>query len=155
MLRGRRSHQMRLAQINCGIRVYLDTLTFWVYSLHSHVKFASQQTRICVTGGASARRLQSRCETANMDFVERVAALYVLMKAEKWHRYSSNWVKSDFLQLTRLSNLLTHFLLSKIIFIPVSIKVRRCIVQLRVSTYSDNDFVLHCDFGFLPPLATS
>ncbi len=27
-------------------------------------------------GGASARRLQSRCEMDDMDFIERVAALY-------------------------------------------------------------------------------
>ncbi len=37
-------------------------------------------------GEASARRLQSRCKMADMDFVERVAALYVLWKAEKRRR---------------------------------------------------------------------
>ncbi len=42
--------------------------------------------RIHIMGGASARRLQFHCEMADMDFVERVAALYVLWKAEKWHR---------------------------------------------------------------------
>ncbi len=59
-------------------------------SLNSRVKFTSQQMRIHFMGGASARRLQSYCEMAEMDFVERVAALYVLWKAEKWRRYSSN-----------------------------------------------------------------
>ncbi len=47
------------------------------------MKFTSQQMQIRVMGGASARRLQSCCEMADMDFVERVAALNVLWKAEK------------------------------------------------------------------------
>ncbi len=64
-------------------------------------------------------------------------------------------MSKEFLQLTTLSDLLTHFLPSKILLIPVSIKVRSCIIQLRVSTYSVDDFVRHCCFGFLPPLAMS
>ncbi len=31
-------------------------------SRHSHVKFTTQQTRICIMGGASARQLQSHCK---------------------------------------------------------------------------------------------
>ncbi len=40
----------------------------------------SQQTRIRVMGGASARRLQSRCEMVDMDFVGFIisCAVYVL-----------------------------------------------------------------------------
>ncbi len=51
-----RSHQ---TQINCA---KLDAWTFWVYSRHSRVKFTTQQTRIRVMGGASARQCQSRCK---------------------------------------------------------------------------------------------
>ncbi len=67
--------------------------------------------------------------------------------------YSSKWVKSFFTtyQIVRPP----HSLPSKIILIPISIKVRNCIVQFRVSTYSDDDFVRHFCFGFLPPLACS
>ncbi len=54
-----RSHQTRMTQIN---RAKLDAWTFWVYSLHSREKFTTQQTRIRVMGGASARQLQSRCK---------------------------------------------------------------------------------------------
>ncbi len=37
--------------------------TFWVYSLHSRVKFTTQQTWICIMGGASAGRssLVAKC----------------------------------------------------------------------------------------------
>ncbi len=56
--------------------------------------------------------------------------------------------RKEFLQLTRLSDLLTHFLPSTILLIPVSIEVRSSIVQLQVSTYSDDDFIRHCCFGF-------
>ncbi len=52
-----RSHQMR---INHAICAKLDAWTFWVYSLHSRVKFTTQQTWIRVMGEASARQLQSR-----------------------------------------------------------------------------------------------
>ncbi len=40
----------------------LDTWTFGVYSFNSRVKFTTQQTRIRVMGGDSARQLQSRCK---------------------------------------------------------------------------------------------
>ncbi len=49
-----RSHQTRMTRINRAIRAKLDAWTFWVYSLHSRVKFTTQQTRIRVMGGASA-----------------------------------------------------------------------------------------------------
>ncbi len=54
-----RSHQTR---INRAIRAKLDVWTFWVYSRHSRVKFTTQQMRIRVMGGASARQLQSHCK---------------------------------------------------------------------------------------------
>ncbi len=57
-----RSHQTRMTRINRAIRAKLDAWTFWVYSRHSHMKFTTQQTWICVMGGASARQLQSRCK---------------------------------------------------------------------------------------------
>ncbi len=57
-----RSHQTRMTRINRAIHAKLDAWTFWVYSLHSRMKFTTQQTRICVMGGASARQLQSRCK---------------------------------------------------------------------------------------------
>ncbi len=57
-----RSHQTRMTRINRAIRAKLDAWTFWVYLLHSRVKFTTQQTRIRVMGGASARQLQSRCK---------------------------------------------------------------------------------------------
>ncbi len=76
-------------------RAKLDAWTFWVYSLHSRVKFATQQTWIRVMGGASAgsSSLVAKC-------------------------------------------------------IPVFVKVRSSIVQLRVPTYNHNYFVLHCCLGF-------
>ncbi len=51
-----------MTRINRAIRAKLDAWTFWVYSCHSRVKFTTQQTRIRVMGGASARQLQSRCK---------------------------------------------------------------------------------------------
>ncbi len=57
-----RSHQTRMTRINRAIHAKLDAWTFWVYSLHSRVKFTTQQTRIRVMGGASCRQLQSRCK---------------------------------------------------------------------------------------------
>ncbi len=47
-------------------------------SCHSRVKFTT--CKFVSWEGL----LQSRCKMADMDFVERVAALYVLWKAEKW-----------------------------------------------------------------------
>ncbi len=52
-----RSHQTR---INRAVRAKLDAWTFWVYSLHSRVKFTTQQTWVHVMGGASARQHQFR-----------------------------------------------------------------------------------------------
>ncbi len=49
-----RSHQTRMTWIDRAIRAKLDAWTFWVYSLHSRVKFVTQQTWIRVMGGASA-----------------------------------------------------------------------------------------------------
>ncbi len=46
-----RSHQTR---IDRAIRAKLDAWTFWVYSLHSCVKFTTQQTWIRVMGWASS-----------------------------------------------------------------------------------------------------
>ncbi len=51
-----------MTRINSAIRAKLDAWTFWVYSFHSREKFTTQQTRIRVMGGASARQLQSRCK---------------------------------------------------------------------------------------------
>ncbi len=56
-----RSHQTRMKRTK-AIRTFLDAWPFWVYSLHSRVKFTTQQTRICLMGGASARQLQSCCK---------------------------------------------------------------------------------------------
>ncbi len=51
-----------MTRINRAICAKLDAWTFWVYSRHSRVKFITQQMRIRVMGGASARQLQSRCK---------------------------------------------------------------------------------------------
>ncbi len=61
-----RSHQTR---INRAIRAKLDAWTFWVYSLHSHEKFAPFVREIRYTTDANTRhgrgfcrQLQSRCK---------------------------------------------------------------------------------------------
>ncbi len=49
-----RSNQTRIKRINRAIRAWNPR--------HSRVKFTTQQTRIRIMGGASARQLQSRCK---------------------------------------------------------------------------------------------
>ncbi len=63
-------------------------------------------------GGASARQLQCHCKMADMDFVERVAALYVLWKAEIRRRLvqRSVWFHQILQKRTELGEF--HFSLS-------------------------------------------
>lgn len=60
--------------------------TNWFLIRCLNIQFPSQQTWLCVVGGAFARRLQFRCQTADIDFVETVDELYKLWKDEKSRR---------------------------------------------------------------------
>ncbi len=61
------SHQTRMTRINRANSWTLEHFEFTRFirarnSRYSRVKFTTQQTRIQVMGGASARQLQSRCK---------------------------------------------------------------------------------------------
>ncbi len=84
-----RSHQTRMTWINRAIRTKLDAWTFWVYSLHSRVKFTTQQTWICVMGGASAgsSSLVAKCISV---FVKVRSSIVQLRVPTYNHDYNHN-----------------------------------------------------------------
>ncbi len=138
-----RSHQMRMKRINRAWRLNL---------------LASFAREVHYTTDANSCHGRGFCPAAPVSLLngwhgfcwEGSCALYVLWKAEKWRRLIRRrvWVHQTLQKRTQLGEF--HFSLSskQDPFYSCFCKSTKMYIQLRVSTYNHDYFVLHCCLGF-------